>query len=189
MERSEPIDIIHPNSYKNTMSALFAKVDFEDTVKLIKDIPELEEIAKKKYHKLAHTLLWAVHNNKLHVVKWIYLHGLESPTELTIERAAKGGHLEILVWLLGNTYIKCTQRAMDIAACNGEFKVVKWIHVNTDIKATHQTIDWAIEEGYYTLANWLTENTEGLNNYITYNIGADMYNYLKKKLERLYTTS
>jgi hypothetical protein len=187
MERSQPIDIIPPIGAGNTMKALFAKVDFEDTVKLIKDIPELEKLAIKKYNKKIHTLLHYTHCGNLHVVKWIFLHSLESPTQMTIETAAKRGHLEILVWLLQNTPVKCSQRTMDISACNGQFKVVKWIHLNTDIRATPQTIEWANEQGYYTIANWLQENTEDLNSYTGYTLGTDIYNYLKKKLSKLYT--
>lgn len=181
-EKSEPIDIIHPVTSKNTMKALFSKVDFDDTVKLIKEIPELEKIALKKYNKNLHTLLWAVHHNKLHVVKWIYLHGFESPTEITLESSAKRGHLEILIWLIQNTTINCTQRTLDIAACNGQEAVVKWIHLNTDIKANSQTIEWTNEQGYYTLSAWLTENTEGLDE----NNGYNIYNFLKKKITSFY---
>lgn len=186
MERSEPIDIIPPLSAGNTMKALFAKVDFEDTVKLIKDIPELEKLAFKKYNKKIHTLLHYAYSGNLHVVKWIYLHKLENPTEITLETASKRGHLQILIWLLQHSHLKCTQRMMDMAACNGQLHVVKWIHQNTDIKATHDTIEWANEQGHYTLANWLTENTESLHEYTSYNLGADIYNYLKKTLSKLY---
>jgi hypothetical protein len=177
---------IVPVHSHNTIKSLFNRVEFEDTVKLINDIPELEKISLKKYNNKVHTLLWAVQCDKLHVVKWICEHDFEKPTQFTLEIAAKRGHLEIFIWLMKNTNLECNQRVIDIAACNGQFKVVKWIYQNTDIKATQQTLDWVNEEGFYTLANWLKENTPSLNEYIRFDNSGDLYQYFKKNITLFY---
>lgn len=178
---------LEPIGSVKTIESMFTILDFEDTIKLIQEIPELEDFALKKYNKLVHKLSWAVYHNKLHVVQWICSHNLETPTKFHVESASKRGHIDILIWLLTYTNCICTQRVMDIASCNGQFKVVKWILKNTDIKPTYDTIDITRKQGFSTLADWLVEYTEDFNIINDYdNNSFDIYNFIKNKLTSLY---
>ena len=48
----------------------------------------------------------------------------------TINRAAKNGHLPVVIWLHANRTEGCTTYAMNYAAENGHLEVVEWLREN-----------------------------------------------------------
>ncbi|CAM9405904.1 unnamed protein product [Ectocarpus sp. 6 AP-2014] len=101
----------------------------------------------------------AARGGHLDVLKFLCQQGQKCTTE-AIDGAAKEGHLEVVVWLHRNTSAGATKAAMDYAAANGYLPVVQWLHGNRREGCTVSAMNWAAENGHLSVAQFLHHNRQ-----------------------------
>ena len=69
-------------------------------------------------------------------------------TSRTMDRAAAGGHLDVVRWLHENRTEGCTTRAMDRAVDYGYLDVVRWLSSNRAEDCSTWARNWAAQAGY-----------------------------------------
>ena len=78
--------------------------------------------------------------------------------ELSIDIAARYGHLDIVIWLHNNRTEGCSIFAMNKAAENGHLDVVEFLHNNREEGCTTWAMNYAAVNGYLDVVEFLDKN-------------------------------
>lgn len=79
-------------------------------------------------------------------------------TREAMDKAAAGGHLDVLQWLHENRHEGCSIRAMNHASLHGHLHVVRWLHENRREGCTNNAMDNAAKNGHLDIVKFLHEN-------------------------------
>ncbi|KAG9405130.1 hypothetical protein AC1031_004236 [Aphanomyces cochlioides] len=111
-------------------------------------------------HDLGHpscdrlTMDMAAKCGHLNIVKFLHTFRTEGCTARAMDGAAENGHLHILEWLSTHRNEGCTDNAMGIAALNGHLQVVQWFH-NNGFESGNFAMIFAIQNDHLHIVEWL----------------------------------
>ncbi|GAB9471380.1 hypothetical protein Gpo141_00008595 [Globisporangium polare] len=90
-------------------------------------------------------------------VRWLHEHKLKI-SKLAIDRAAKGGHVDVLRYFYEHSGKRCNRAALDHAAGVGDLEVVRLIVANQAKEISQNAINWAAAYGRLDVVKYLVES-------------------------------
>ncbi|TYZ64504.1 hypothetical protein PybrP1_000144 [[Pythium] brassicae (nom. inval.)] len=101
----------------------------------------------------------AAFGGHLDILQWLHTNRADACSPAALENDAKNGHLEGVKWLVANRTEGCTARTVGLAAENGHLEVVKYLHAHTSTRGNSpETLRGAVAGHHLDIVQWLLEN-------------------------------
>ncbi|KAF4030366.1 Ankyrin repeats (3 copies) [Phytophthora infestans] len=75
----------------------------------------------------------------------------------SMDDAAAGGHMEMLLWIYDQSYGGCSDNALEGAAKNGQLDMVQWLVEKGITKGSREAVQAACAEVHLSVVRWLLE--------------------------------
>ncbi|ETV77036.1 hypothetical protein H257_08951 [Aphanomyces astaci] len=107
----------------------------------------------------AKALKRAAHFGHLSVLEYVHFAGVYPEWSVhVLDKAAAGGHLNIVIFLNAHRTDGATTAAMDLAALGGHFEVVKFLHQYRSEGGTTNAMRNAAKEGHLSIVQFLSRH-------------------------------
>lgn len=114
-------------------------------------------VPPKTNRLLERDMIFHVAQGDVKVVRWLHEHKCKI-SKLAIDRAAKGGHVDVLRHFYEHSAKRCNRAALEYAAKIGDVKVVKLIVENQTKEISQYAINWAAAKGQLDVVKYLVES-------------------------------